>query len=357
MKLWENAMNEIGPDLIEGAMEYEKEAAAPQKGRQLRLMKRWIPAAACLLLAVLLIGGGILFFRERKPQPGTVDYRAAWAAAQTGLVQESLWLSYHTEIPDGPFAGYQSSRICDAALVGEKLGDAVVSGAWYRFTYEFRAESGKTELSKEPEGSPETLRAEVFAILGVAPETAVCLKYLDKSEAVSGDHYIAFLNPAAEYAALSAFFGAAQAAGRTSLIRQEAITSLMVETVSGSGVSSRSYFTDESAASAIIGTLLACDGPAADAEEEAILSACPQRGSFRIGIAGSGNWAVTVYANGYLKLELSGVEAGLFTDGFTRVFAIGSASAEGLIRLMEQRGTAYVPQENATVTWYTEAAK
>ena len=27
MKLWENAMNETSPDLIAGAMEYEKEAA------------------------------------------------------------------------------------------------------------------------------------------------------------------------------------------------------------------------------------------------------------------------------------------------------------------------------------------
>ena len=361
MKLWEKVMNEMSPDLIAGAMEQEKEAAAPH-GSRLRLMKRWIPAAACLMLGLLLIGGGVLFFRGRKTQPETEsavpqDYGAIWAAAQSGLIQESFWVSYHTEIPDGPFAGYQSSRICDAALVGEKLGDASVSGAWYRIAREFRPESGKEELSKEPEGSPETLRAEVFAIRGVAPETAVCLKYLDRSEAVSTDHYITFLNPAADFAALSAFFGAAQAAERTDLIRQEGITSLMIETASGSGVTRRSYFTDESAAAAIVGTLLACDGPAADAEEETILSACRQRASFRIGIEGIGNWAVTVYGSGYLKLELAGVHAGLFAEGLARVFAIGVAPAENLIRLMEQRGTAYVPQEDGTITWYTEAAR
>ena len=51
MKLWENAMNEMSPDLIAGAMEYEKDAAAKRRGQQQRLIKRWIPAAACLLRA------------------------------------------------------------------------------------------------------------------------------------------------------------------------------------------------------------------------------------------------------------------------------------------------------------------
>ena len=51
------------------------------------------------------------------------------------------------------------------------------------------------------------------------------------------------------------------------------------------------------------------------------------------------------------------MHAGLFAAGLARVFAIGAAPAEDLIRLMEQRGTAYVPQEDGTITWYTEAAR
>ena len=352
MKLWENAMNETSPDLIAGAMEYEKEAAQRAE-KQRRLMKRWIPAAACLLLGLLLIGGGILFLKKREPQ----DYGAVWAAAQTGLVQETLWVSYHTEIPDGSFAGYQSSRVCDDSLVGEKLEDVNVQGAWYRIAYEFRTDSGKAELSKAPESDPETLRAEVYAIRGVAPETAVCLKYLDKSEAVSTEHYITFLNPSADFSSLAALFDAAQAPERTGLIRQEGITSLMVETASAKGMERTSYFTDEAAAGAIVSTLLACDGRASAAGEEAILPSCEKRASFRIGITGIGNWEVTVYSNGYLQLELSGTDSNLFADGLSRVFEIGSASAEGLIRLMEQSGTAYAPKEGETITWHTEAAK
>lgn len=355
-------MNEMSPDLIAGAMEYEKDAAAKRRGQQQRLIKRWIPAAACLLLGVLLIGGGIFFLKDRKQQPGTEstapeDYRRIWASAKTDSVPETLWMSYHVEIPDGPFAGYQSSYVCDDVLAGEKLGDVSVQGAWYRIAYEFRADSGKTELSKEPAGSPETLRAEVFAIRGVAPETAVCLKYLDKSDAVSTEHYISFLNPAAEFPTLSVLFEAAQAPERTSLIRQESITSLAVETASAKGISRTSYFTDEGTAGAIANAFLACDGPAAAADEETILASCEKRASFHVKIAGIGNWEVIVYDSGYLRLAHSGVSAGLFTDGLSRVFEIGSASAEGLIRLMEQSGTAYVPSEGGTITWYTEAAR
>ena len=266
------------------------------------------------------------------------------------------------EIPDGPFAGYQSSYVCDAALVGEKLGEVSVQGAWIRIAYEFQADSGKTEVSKTPASDPETLRAKVFCIRGIAPETAVCLKYLDKSEAVSTEHYISFLNPAAEYPTLSALFEAVQAPERTSLIRKENMTSLSVETASAKGLSRTSYFTDEAAAEALIKALLSLDGPAVSipsvpVREETILASCQKRASFRIGIVGIGNWNAIVYDNGYLQLALSGVDAGLFTDGLSRVFEIVSASAEDLILLMEQSGTAYVPKEGETVTWYTEAAR
>ena len=372
MKLWENAMNEMSPDLIAGAMEYEKEAAQRTEKRR-RLMKRWIPVAACLLLGVLI--GGIVWSRNPgwligKPlresieteSTSPLDYSAVWASAQTGLVQETIWESYHVEIPEGPFAGYQSSYVCDDALVGEKLGEVSVQGAWVRIAYEFRAESGKTEASKTPASDPETLRAEVFCIRGIAPETAVCLKYLDKSEAISTEHSISFLNPAAEFPMLSALFEAVQAAERTSLIRKDGMTSLSVETASAKGISRTSYFTDEAAAEALVKALLSLDGPTVSipsvpVREETILASCQKRASFRISIVGIGNWNVIVYDNGYLQLALSGVDAALFTDGLSRVFEIVSVSAEDLILLMEQSGTAYVPKEGETVTVYTEVAR
>ena len=103
MKLWENAMNEMSPDLIAGAMEYEKEAVQRAEKRR-RLMKRWMPVAACLLLGLLI--GGIVWSRNPsgmigKPQPldtdrentAPQDYSAVWASAQTNLVPETLWES------------------------------------------------------------------------------------------------------------------------------------------------------------------------------------------------------------------------------------------------------------------------
>ena len=133
------------------------------------------------------------------------------------------------------------------------------------------------------------------------------------------------------------------------------MTSLSVETASAKGISRTSYFTDEAAAEALVKALLSLDGPAVSipsvpVREETILASCQKRASFRISIVGIGNWNVVVYDNGYLQLALSGVDAGLFTDGLSRVFEIASASAEGLIRLTEQAGTPYIPEEGETIT-------
>ncbi|MBO4872441.1 MAG: hypothetical protein J5496_03390 [Lachnospiraceae bacterium] len=352
MKLWENAMNEISPDLLSGAMEYEKDAAAEaaSKARAAKdLRKKWIPAAACLLLGVLLVGGGLWFNgKNRKP----TDYSAIWQADEP-LREGSVLESYQTIINDAPYTAYQSSRICDPALVGEKLGDVTVRGGWYRFIDEGRTVTVDPVILDPSMAGEDHLNAEVFAIRGVAPKIAVCLKFSEAGEVLTTDRYYSHFNAGAAFGTLSAFFSGTQAAERLRLIYETGYTSLSVETASAKGISRRSYYTDDAAAESIVKALLDCDGPASAAEEETILTTCEKRASFRIDIEGIGNWRVTLYGSGYLKLEPSGIT---LLKAYSFLYQIGN-SAENLIRLLEQVGTPYGREEGSTVTATTSDAR
>ena len=387
MKLWENAMNEISPDLIAGAMEYEKAAVKPRAAKSLR--KKWIPAA-CLLLGLVLIGGGLLLFPKRESREGRPDgetaqepltlpsssdapteaypagsdtppevlptiteklddYSEIWKADrqwEEGI--ETFGASYHTEILDGPFAGYQSSYVCEEALIGEKLGEAALNGRWYYI--------GTHGVLQEQWNPFEDLQAEVFAIRGLSPDAAVALRFSQAGSVLTTDHYYTYLNPKTELPRLSVFFTGSQAEER--LTKSGGQATLEVEKASAQAVTRSYYNTDESAAGTVAKALLALDGPAAeDISEETILVHCEKRASFSIRIDGIGQWGITVYDNGYLRLSLSGTDVGLFSDGFSRFFEIGADAAEDLIRLLEQVGTPYVREEGSTVTATTSDAR
>ena len=293
MKLWENAMNEISPDLIAGAMEYEKAAVKPRAAKSLR--KKWIPAA-CLLLGLVLIGGGLLLFPKRESREGRPDgetaqepltlpsssdapteaypagsdtppevlptiteklddYSEIWKADrqwEEGI--ETFGASYHTEILDGPFAGYQSSYVCEEALIGEKLGEAALNGRWYYI--------GTHGVLQEQWNPFEDLQAEVFAIRGLSPDAAVALRFSQAGSVLTTDHFYTYLNPKTALPRLSVFFTGSQAGER--LTKSGGQATLEVEKASAQAVTRSYYHTDESAAGAIAQALLALDGPAAE---------------------------------------------------------------------------------------------
>ena len=72
--------------------------------------------------------------------------------------------------------------------VGEKIGSVTVTGYWEGF--------GAVSENKTQK---ETLSADVYSIKGVSDDVAVCLKFRDKGDALTTDHYYVVINPKADY--------------------------------------------------------------------------------------------------------------------------------------------------------------
>ena len=54
-------------------------------------------------------------------------------------------------------------------------------------------------------GRSETLRGEVYEIIGISSETAAALKFIDQGEAVTTTHYYVILNPAADLSSVEEY--------------------------------------------------------------------------------------------------------------------------------------------------------
>ncbi len=202
MKLWEKVMNETDPSLIAEAMEYsektDKESEALVPGRDplriKKLTKRLLPVAAAL--ALVLIGTGVLLSRKPLQETGAAGGETKKAIYyETGLPESgeenAFEKAYRTVIPEGTYAGWQSLKVCDASFVGEKLGDITVEAGWKNASEEYVSEK-------------ESLRAQVFHVKGVDPAKAVCLKFTDKGDALTTDHYYVYVAPAMDEASLAA---------------------------------------------------------------------------------------------------------------------------------------------------------
>ena len=108
------------------------------------------------------------------------------AAATTTFV--FIGERYVYRITEGAFSGYVGGKVIEADKLGEKLGAFMVEAGW--------EQNGEKR-------SGEALRAEVYAIKGILGEVAAALKFLDKGDAVTTDHYYVILNPQADLTAVS----------------------------------------------------------------------------------------------------------------------------------------------------------
>jgi len=170
------ALCELDPEIVE---EYIASAEKKAARKSVRPWMKWSVAAACLLLAVF--GAGKLMPQLIGRAPATDP---SGAEAQTRLPEELvLEKAYRTTIPDGTYAGYRSMRVCEPAFVGEKLDSTTVEAGWVNASGEYI--SGR-----------ESLRAEVYAIKGIDEKAAVCLKFIDKGEALTMNHYYVYTAPA-----------------------------------------------------------------------------------------------------------------------------------------------------------------
>jgi hypothetical protein len=98
--------------------------------------------------------------------------------------ETAFYMSYVYRIADGAYADYTPGRVISAERIGEKLCDALVTGGW--------------QYAGGDMPETEELRCEVYRITGVDPSVAVCIRFLDKSDALTTDHYYVQYNPAAD---------------------------------------------------------------------------------------------------------------------------------------------------------------
>ena len=108
-------------------------------------------------------------------------------------------MNYTYSINSGKYKNYCPGRVIEKDKVGEKIGTVTVTGYWEGFGAECE---GKTQK--------ETLSADVYYIKGVSDDVAVCLKFNDKGDALTTDHYYVVINPNADYSSVIEYVIGAQ---------------------------------------------------------------------------------------------------------------------------------------------------
>lgn len=98
---------------------------------------------------------------------------------------------YVYSIDGGEYSSYAAGKVIPAEKAGEKLADVTVTAGWLS--------------SVTGDFAEEHLRAEVFAIEGVSPAVAVCLKFTDKGSALTTSCFYAQINPAADTSQVSEY--------------------------------------------------------------------------------------------------------------------------------------------------------
>ncbi|MBQ8497351.1 MAG: hypothetical protein IJ489_07875 [Clostridia bacterium] len=126
---------------------------------------------------------------ERATYTTTTTYWATTYA--TGTHETIYYEQYFARITEGTYKNYAPMKALQRyeILLGEKIEDVTIRGFWSTNDKTFFEESdytGKEEI--------EYLRAEIYAFENISPDVAVLVKYLDKGEALTTDHYYVFVN-------------------------------------------------------------------------------------------------------------------------------------------------------------------
>ena len=154
---------------------YVREAREYRREQKHTVLKSF-SAAACF---VLILTAAFLviprFFDDREPIPPQTT--------------EALFeCAYQYHVSEGRFSAYVGGKVISEDRIGDKLEDVSVTTGWVDTN---RIWSGL-----------ETLRGEVYEIIGISSETAAALKFIDQGKAVTTTHYYVILNPTADLSAV-----------------------------------------------------------------------------------------------------------------------------------------------------------
>lgn len=111
------------------------------------------------------------------------------APSTTVAVPETVVsMNYTYYINSGKYKNYCPGKVVEKDKVGERIGSVTVTGYWEGF--------GAVSENKTQK---ETLSADAYYIKGVSDDVAVCLKFKDKGDALTTNHYYVVINPKADY--------------------------------------------------------------------------------------------------------------------------------------------------------------
>ena len=127
-----------------------------------------------------------------EPAPGIVGPSTVVEPETAAENNETAFhMSYLYFLDDSAYASYIPGKVIPPDKVGEKIGDATATAGW-------KYADGTT-----PE--TEQLRCEIFRITDIDPSTAVCIRFIDKGEALTTDHYYVQINTLADTSAVSEY--------------------------------------------------------------------------------------------------------------------------------------------------------
>ena len=124
-------------------------------------------------------------------KPSQTEVHSTTNPPTTSKSEAVFYLKYTYFIVDSAFSAYRPGKVVGEEMVGERLENASATGV-YIFS------DGRTE-------EDETLRCEIFALTGVDPGIAVCVRFIDKGKGLTTDHYYLLYNPTADTSTIEAY--------------------------------------------------------------------------------------------------------------------------------------------------------
>lgn len=193
MKLWDNALNGLSEEIIEENLKEEAEAIgrripSSDPGYGVRHWIKWIAISAAVMILIAglsMLPGWIRHRRELVASFTThaLDYPLTSMQANTEIAEAWFEKAYRARISEGSYKDYVEVRVCEEKYVGELLGSVTVEAGW---------QNGEGQYVSEVEH----LRAQVYALKAYSPQAAICLKFIDKGDALTTEHYYVYRNPA-----------------------------------------------------------------------------------------------------------------------------------------------------------------
>ena len=232
------------------------------------------------------------------------------------------------DMMDGDYQGYLSVRVIDEAYVGEKIGDTVVD------CY-LKHRDGSTR-------DHELLKAEIYAIRGVPDTSAVCVKYLEQGHRMTLTHYYVFVNEAASFATPRAL---ADGFALSDYLNIRSISSYTLAQSANGVYGTQSIYTVKKFAP--LYDLIFSEVGTPVTPDEALLAALPAESGTMLMIsadcasAGQADARIQIFDAGYLLMTIGHV---------TRIYEIGAARAEAILRGVEKYASEVIVPNNDTPT-------